>query len=500
MAKHARGTTEEQITRLERNRQLLLDAIAGRATCASSAEPTPQGALTLILERFVVPQDRPGIVPFEGAYGVERLLDALTSFGFGPIFSDGHLVGIEGGIAAGGDPIPLPVRCTVGAGAQLVLEVGPSDDLTRTLNVIAAFDRHVHLAAQSLGRSYRLLAQGYHPFANSPSDIVVVPTAANAYTNAHLSRTGHLARDMMRCTAGTRVRLPLPADPAEACAHYRLACALAPLAAFLCDNTLKVRDRKPATTPRMARALVFERVDHTRCGVVDGTFFEWFDAQAYECWLEGIAPIYFTSTDGVCFSTETDPLERVLEERELTLDEACDLLTHVFPWARWDGSLDLLAADSLQPRQAAGYAALVKGLILSPEGRCAAEAFLGVDKLTDLDVTQAFTELRRRAWDARVYGRPITQLAHELAAIASRNLARREERNLLDGLAQLWDVGMVPRDALVMGWERTRPLSREEEAALLWGEGAVIPYEQLEGEPPAGSTSVMSLEQLRQET
>ena len=500
MAKHARVTTDEQRTRKERNRKLLVDVISGRhgQPVSTAAVTTAPGSMTLVLERFVVRQDQPGVVPFEGSYGVERMLDALVRAGFGPLFCSGRLVGVAGAIATGDDPTPLPVRCTVGAGAQLVLEVGPTDDLQRMLDVTAAFDRQVHVAAQAIGRSFRLLAQGYHPYASSPSDVVVVPTAQNAYANAHLSHTGRLARDMMRCVAGTRLRLPVPDDPAEACEHYRLACALAPLTSFLCDNTLKVRDREPSATPRMARSRVFDRVDPTRCGIVLGTFAEGFGPEAYERWLEGTAPLYFTSSDGVCFSTGTDPLGRILEERDLTVDEARDLLTHVYPWVRWDGTLDLWAADSLAPRQAVGYAALVKGLLASPEGRNATGQLLGIADLEDEDVTRAFADLRTHGWDARVYGRPATQLAHELAHIASRNLARRDERTLLEGLTQLWDVGMVPRDALVMGWERTRPRSPEEEAALRWGEGAVIPYEQLEGAPPAGSTSVMSLDQLRQ--
>lgn len=494
MAKHARATTDEQRTRLERNRKLLEDLIAGDAP---SEEPASTG-LTLVLERFVVPEGQPEIVPFEGAYGVERLLAALCERSWSPLYRDGRLIGVQGSLTVRDDCAPLTVHCHVGAGAQLVLSVEPADDLTALLEAIAAFDRHVHLAAHALGRDYRLLAHGYHPAAASPSDVVVVPLPVFSLSNAYLSRTGKLSRDMMRCTAATRVRLPLSEDPATTLSEYRLVCALAPLVAFLCDNCLRVRNRQPEDTPRMARSLVWERVDPTRCGVVSGTFTDRFGPSAYERWVEGVAPIYFTSAEGISFSTGTDTLERVMEERELTPSEAADLLTHVYPWARWDGALEVRAADALPPRQAVGYVALIKGLMGSAEARSAVEDLIGISKLDEDEVTQAFATLRAQGWDARVYGRPITQLAHELAAIASRSLTDREERQLLDGLTQLWDVGMVPRDALLHAWEKTRPRSQEEVAAQRWGEGAVIPYEQLQGEPPAGSTAVMRLNQLQQ--
>lgn len=497
MAKHARVMTDEQRARLEQNRTLLLEVIAGESldvTC-----PTEPGSLTLVLERFVVPDDRSGIVPFEGLRGVERLLQELSSFSYAQTWQDGRLTGVEGRIATGDDSDPVNLICSVGIGSQLVLSVGPSQSIPQLLSAISAFDRHVHLASKALGRTFRLLAQGYHPFVESPSDVVVVPTAANTLTNAHLSHAGRLARDMMRCTAGTRVRLAVCEDEDDSRTAFRLASALSPIIAFLCDNCLRVRGRKPEDTPRMARSLVWSQTDPSRFGLVGSTFHDRFGYEAYERWAEGVAPVFFASEGGICFSTGTDSLQRIMEERDLTRGEAQRLLTHVLPWARWDGALTLLAADALGTRQAGGYAVLLKGLLGSEEGRGEAARLLDLDSIDDDAVIQAFSDLRSKGWDARIYRRPIVQVAHELSAIARRNLEDLAERRLLDELSQLWEVGMVPRDTLLHSWSRNHPLSPEEEAAQLWGEGAVIAYDDLQGDPPAGSTAVMRLNQLKQD-
>ena len=112
-------------------------------------------------------------------------------------------------------------------------------------------------------------------------------------------------------------------------------------------------------------------------------------------------------------------------------------------------------------------------------------------------VAAAWHDLRELGWGARPYGRPIGQLADELANIAAARLEDRKERQLLDGLAQLWTVHMVPRDSLLHNWSKQRTPTREERAIELYGEGAVIPYDELGGEPPAGKTSVMRV--IRQE-
>ena len=497
MAKHDQAAAARRSERLERNRTLMRTILAG-GDCRD-ADASDDAGIGLVLERFVVDEGQRRAVPFEGAHGVERLLAGLEEQGWVPIVRDGHVTGVEGTLALEGCEAPVPVRATVGAGGQVALELGPADRIARLLDALAVLDRHAHLSARAMGRSYTLLPQGYHPFVASPSDVVVVPTAEHVLANAHLSRTGRYARDALRCTAATRVRLAMPPAEEDAVSAFRLATALAPLLAFLTDNCLRVRGGSPEGAPRMARSLAWDHLDPTRCGMPEDTFGQGFGFDSYERWLEGIRPIYFQNASGVTFSTGDDDCRRLMEERELGESEARVLLRRACTWARWDGALELAAADALGPRQAGAYAALVRGLLEGSQGRTRTGALIGADSLGSTDVTAAWQALRAEGWEARAYGRPAWQLAHELVSIACSCLDDPAERRLVDQLAQLWDVRMVPRDALLGAWRRNRPRSREEEAARRWGAGAVIPYDELQGEPPAGSTAVMSLDRLRQD-
>lgn len=488
MAKHARIRTDEQRQRLERNRQIMLAALKGDADQRGDSIQT--AGLTLVLERIVCDHATGCPVPFEGPYGVERILHQLTgTYVGGEIVCEGRLVGVRGALAIEGRDETIGLRASVGVGAQLVLEVGPSRSITGLIDAIRVFDRQAHLAARALGREYDLVAQGLSPVV-SPSDIVPVPLRRNVLLGTYLVRSGRFAKDALRCSAMTRLCLPMPQDEREAVAIFRLFTALAPLLSFLCDNTLSLRGCAPADTPPMARQLVWQQMDPARHATMPSVLRESFGLASYERWLESVRPILFESDEGIVFSTGTDTCEYVMEERDLTPMEAKRLAHSVWPDVRFDGRIELRCADSLPPRLAGGYAALVKGLLATPDIRQAVERLVGIGEIEELDLDQIYHDLREMGWNARVFKRWVDQLANELVVLALRGLDDMEERRLLSELAQLWEARMVPRDALVTNWENAQR-SDLDEAIALYGEGAVIPYEELGGDPPAGSTAVM---------
>lgn len=486
MPKHARIQTAEQRERLSRNRDALLSVLSG-----SHAQPNGSiqtAGMTLALERFAIKRDSGVTVAFEGAFGMESILRELSQTYQGQTV-DGHMVGLRGILAIEGAEAPLEVRASLGMGSQLRLHVGPSTSVSTLLDAVRVFDRHFHLACKSLGLDLELVARGCNPYPTSPSDIVPVPLSRNALLNAHFSRTGRYAREAMRCTAATELTLPVSPNEQEAVEDYRTAAALAPIIAFATDNSLTMRGSDPYQTPRMLRSLVVHDMDASRTGLADEVFQPGFGFELYRHWVEGTRPICFTSDEGVTFSTGSDTCARVMEERDLSELEARQLLETVLPDVRWTGRLELRMADSLPLHLAGAYAALVKGLYASTEAREAARELLDMSAVNAGSVRQAWGDLREQGWNARAYGRPVSQMVHELAALASRSLDDRDERRTLDGLAQLWEVRYVPRDTLLRNWERTRERSSEEVAAELYGEGAVIPYDELIGEPPAGATA-----------
>lgn len=491
MAKHRRIRSDEQRKRLDNNREKLLSTISGHAKAPLSS--TQSASITLMLERFVTNRAHATPVPYEGPVGVEQLLIQLSQTYALTKWVDGHLVSVGGTLLIEGIDEPIELEAKVGMGGQLGLTVGPSSSIAHLINAVHVFDRHMHLACVELKLDYELTAQGYNPYIVSPSDIVPVPLRSFALLGAYLSRTGRFTRDALRCTAATHVMLPMDQDEQQSTQLYRLFSALAPLLSFLTDNSLSLRGADPYESPHMVRSLVWDQLDANRCGLVAGTFGPHFGYQAYERWIEGVRPIVFTSDSGVTFSCGSDTFERVMEERDLSGDEIARLLSAVYPDVRWDGHLTLCMADSLSIRLVAGYLALIKGITGNDSARAAALELMGVEGINDSMVSQAWHSLREQGWQARIYGKPAAQIAHELVSIASRNLEDTAERRMLEALAQLWEIRLVPRDLLIKNWERSLEPTPEQEAIELYGEGAVIPYDDLVGEPPAGQTSVMHI-------
>ena len=231
VAKHTRTRTTEQLKRLEKNRQTLEEALAGAR--GEADEYTQTSGLTLVLERFATERGSCTPVPYDGYTGLERILAELAkTYEGGQVVVDGHLVGLRGILAIEGRDEPVEICASVGIGAQLSLSVGPAASITTLLDALAIFDRQFHLACVALGHDVDLVAQGYNPYVDSPSDIVAVPLSRYALLNAYLSRTGRYTRDALRCTAATRILLPMASSEELAVTGYRVASAIAPLLAF----------------------------------------------------------------------------------------------------------------------------------------------------------------------------------------------------------------------------------------------------------------------------
>lgn len=425
-----------------RNHETLLAVLRGGRHADELASGC--GELSIHLERILVDRETDTFVTFEGEAGLEAMLKELCRQlpTFEQVRHDGRLMGLTGELDG---PRPLPLSVGLGAGGQLACTVGPSSLVGDLLRGIEDFDRQVHIAACSLGKDYMLLAEGYNPYVSGPLDVPLVPRTNWTLLNAHLGQTGRYARDMMRCLCTTRVSLDYGIGRAGLDA-YRLAVALSPIFSFLTDNVRSFRKSGARRCPRMTRTLVWDEVDPSRCGVVPGTFAEGFSLEVYLDWLERRQPILFTDAMGTTQSTGKRTTRDLMGDRVLSGTEALGLFDTVYPNVRLGRRMELLQADAMRPRMAAGYAAFVKGLFCTGLAVDSTKRLLG--DVREADVEKAQRELRRHGWDATVYGTPATHLVDGLLQVVRTTLEPSELR-VLDQVAELWDVNMVPRDAFV---------------------------------------------------
>ena len=217
--------------------------------------------------------------------------------------------------------------------------------------------------------------------------------------------------------------------------------------AFLTDNVRSFRGTGARRCPRMVRTIIWDEVDPARCSYAPGTFERDFSFERYLGWVEQQQPILFTDDSGNVTSTGKRTLADVLGDGTMSPREGRWLLEAVHPPVRLGANVELLQADSLHPTQASAYAAFVKGILGSPLSLDRTRELVGTPR--ESDVLEATEALRRHGWQAKVFGKDVTTLVNGLLHIARTCLSNQEERALLEKIAELWDFGMVPRDAFV---------------------------------------------------
>ena len=444
-----------------------LHAVLSGGRSATMGVTSEQGhEVSIRLERILVDHDVDAPVAYEGETGIEEVLWRMAEGwpALSPQVEDGHVVGLSGGLRLFDDnrepeavarvsvtdedadvASTLALQVALGAGGQIAVTVGPHESIALLLAGIDAFDRAIHVASRSLGRDFELLAEGYNPYAHMPLDVPLVPVTRWTLLNAHLGQCGRYARDMMRCTCATQIIFGY-GNEREAIGAYQLASALSPLFVFLCDDVRSFRGSGARRCPRMVRSIIWDEVDPARSGIVPDTFGRHMSFDRYIEWLMGIPPIEITDAFGTTTSAGKRTLKEVLSDRVLSGTEALRLFDTVYPYVRLGKDMELLQADSLRPRMAAGYAAFVKGIFSNPLARDSIWSMLNVTSAAD--VASATHELRLRGWDSEIYGCRTRDVVRTLIETAESTLSA-EECEIMAHIAELWQVEMVPRDEFV---------------------------------------------------
>ena len=404
--------------------------------------------LSVCLERVLVDRATNMVVAYEGENGIEQLLKNIADAwkGLTLVYEDNRLIGLEGRLIITQNQL-VGIKVSLCAGGQIACAAGPSSSIFALLRVIESFDLQVHAVSRAMGCDYELVAEGYNSYVSSPLDVQLVPRAQWTLLTAHLSQKGRYARDALRCECATSISLVHGGDRASI-ASFRLATALSPLLNFLCDNVRCFRGTDARHTQRMIRSVLWEEVDPARCGVVPGTFENDFSFERYLNWVEEIQPIMFEGDDGSVVSTGKQTLKEHMSSQSYSHNEAARMLYRVFPYARLlEHTLQISQADSMRPHLVGGYLAFMKGLFRNELTVDNALSCFGV--LGESDVTDAARELRKNGWDAKVYGRDVAELVDQLIRLSRSALSSSKEQLLLNQLAELWEVRMVPRDAFV---------------------------------------------------
>lgn len=350
------------------------------------------------------------------------ILEALQPYYTTSVAIDGLLMGLTRADAA----ITLEPSC------QFEVSLAPASSL-HTLK-----HRYHHFLQDLLplldAREIDLVYTGYLPCGYAAAQ-ELIPKFRYRWMDRYLSRTGTMAKHMMRATCSVQIALDYTSET-DFTNKLRTASLLSPVFAYLMDNC-PLFENKP-NTMRMTRWKIWENVDAKRCGIVPGVFDEDFGYDAYaECVLQTPLIVALDQQGTMIYAAEQSAKTLYDPKIPLTQAQIEHILSMVFYHVRAKRYLEIRPADCVPEAFLFAYAALIKGLFYNPTSFDAL-----CTKLRAYQTPQVFAQtqdaLRSRGSLAHVFDMPLTAFLRFLYALALDGLPE-EERALLHPLSALCD-------------------------------------------------------------
>ena len=365
------------------------------------------GKLGVEIEHVVVGEHSRAI-SYSEEHGVRWILEQLSSDYPKKMFGDeGDLLGL----AAEGKTITLEPA------AQLELSTGPYEYAAELQDDYSAFQHHlVQLAGDS---GMRAVAIGYHPTAKA-DDLELIPKQRYRFMDEHFAKIGPFGRCMMRGSAATQISIDYYSVD-DCLRKLRLASAIAPLLALVCDNS-PVFEGKPRTH-HMVRTEIWQKCDPARCGIVPGALNADFTLEAYAEYVLRTPAIFGIGPNGRSFATDKT-FDELYADAPMNTAQVEHALSLFFNDVRLKTYIEIRPADSMPLPFVMAYAALIKGLFYSNDSLDALdELTAGVNETA---IEQAKEALMADGYDAVVYGRPATELIDALFDTAIGSLSRMD--------------------------------------------------------------------------
>jgi glutamate--cysteine ligase len=284
-----------------------------------------------------------------------------------------------------------------------------------------------------------------------------VPKARYGVMSAHLGRTGRLAHDMMKRTAGIQVNFDY-ASEADAAAKFRALMAHSAVITALFANS-PLSGGEP-TGQMSTRAAIWLETDPARCGLLELAF---QDRPFFPAYLDYAldVPCMFVVRDGHWHDVGGKTFRRFLREGHTGLvarQADWELhLTTLFPDVRMKRFLEARFADSGDASLAMAQVALIKGIVY--DETATAQAWDLIRHLTWEQRLALHRDAARLGLEASAGDTPLLEIAAELVRVARAGLVRQataegiDETEYLAPLDVILGDGESPARRLLRLWD-----------------------------------------------
>jgi glutamate--cysteine ligase len=382
-------------------------------------------------------------LPYEGPDGIDAMLGGLQRFGWEPLREDGRTIALASGACT----------ITLEPGGQFELSGAPLETIHQTCDEVSKHLSQVKAVGGELGTG--MLGMGFQP-KWARSDIPWMPKGRYKIMRDYMPRKGKLGLDMMLRTCTVQVNLDF-ASEADMVKKLRVGLALQPVATALFADSPFVEGQPSGFLSY--RGQVWTDTDPDRSGNLPFAFEPGMGFERYVDYLLDM-PMYFVYRDSRYIDAAGQSFRDFLGGRlpalpgELpTLGDWADHITTAFPDVRLKRFLEMRGADGGPWQRLCALPALWVGLLYDAQSLDAAWDLVKGWSAAERDAMRA--EVPRRALNAEIAGRRLTDIAREVVAIARAGLSRRrrldriggDESHFVNVLQEIADHGRTPAEA-----------------------------------------------------
>lgn len=355
--------------------------------------------------------------PYEGARGIEALLQGLRGFGWAPVEEHGQLIGLSRERAS----------VSLEPAGQLELSGAPLENIHQTCAEASKHLQEVRAVAEPLGIGF--LGMGFQP-KWARADMPWMPKGRYRIMRQYMPKVGNLGLDMMTRTCTVQVNLDF-ADEADMVRKFRVGLALQPVATALFADSPFSEGRPNGFLSY--RSHIWTDTDAQRTGMLDFVFDQGFGFERYVDYLLDV-PMYFVYREGRYLDVAGHSFRDFLDGRlsalpgqKPDLRDWLDHMTTAFPEVRLKTYLEMRGADGGPWSRICALPAFWVGLLYDDAALDAA-----------WDLVRDFTPAERHALRNGVprHGLKLPfrqgtlrELALRVLEIAQAGLARRARRN-----------------------------------------------------------------------
>ena len=385
-------------------------------------------------------------LPYEGADGINAMLEGLMQFGWQGKYEDDKIIGLsrKGGVAVSLEPA-----------GQLELAGAPVPTLHDTHAELRAHLDEVRVVAETLGQSY--MGIGYSPLWGL-DDAPRMPKGRYELMEKYMPTRGGRGLEMMLLTATVQVNLDF-ASEADMAEKLRIGLALQPLATALFANS-PFRDAR-ATGHLSERSLTWTDTDPDRTGMLELAFSDDFGFARYVDYALDV-PMYFVIRDGrfidalgMNFRDFLAGRLPALPNEKPTGQDWENHLTTLFPEARVKRFIEMRGADSGSEATICALSAFWVGLLYDAATQRRTAALIADWSAEERETLRRTAPISGLATPFR--GGTLRDVAVEVLALsegglrarAIKDAAGRDETHFLAPLHAVVESGLTPAEMLL---------------------------------------------------